>query len=72
VALPTGAWFDAADEELEIHGNPNVLTIDVGTSRLTQGSSAQSALVEVMRWEEAAPSVRALEVPAIAKLDRAA
>ncbi|QKH36452.1 molybdopterin-dependent oxidoreductase [Achromobacter pestifer] len=72
VALPTGAWFDAADENLEIHGNPNVLTIDVGTSRLTQGSSAQSALVEVMRWEEAAPLVQALEVPAIVKLDRAA
>ena len=50
----------------------NVLTIDVGTSRLTQGSSAQSALVEVMRWEEAAPLVRALEIPAIVKSDRAA
>jgi biotin/methionine sulfoxide reductase len=69
VALPTGAWFDPAGEELELHGNPNVLTMDAGTSRLTQGSSAQSALVEVARWHEAAPAVRALALPAIDRLD---
>lgn len=72
VMLPTGAWFDAADERLERHGNPNVLTMDVGTSRLTQGSSAQSALVEVARWNEAAPEIRALETPGITQLDRVA
>lgn len=72
VMLPTGAWFDAEDERLEVHGNPNVLTMDVGTSRLTQGSSAQSALVEVARWNAEAPAVRALETPAIDKLDRSA
>lgn len=66
VALPTGAWFDADDDTLEVHGNPNVLTIDVGTSRLTQGSSAQSALVEVARWGDAARPVQVLEPPAIA------
>lgn len=68
VMLPTGAWFDAVDEGLEVHGNPNVLTMDVGTSRLTQGSSAQSALVEVAPWKDAAPVVRALEAPAITEL----
>jgi len=72
VVLPTGAWFDAADEKLEIHGNPNVLTIDVGTSRLTQGSSAQSALVEVVLWEDAAPPVQALNPPEIARWNRGA
>lgn len=65
VALPTGAWFDAADDSLEVQGNPNVLTMDVGTSRLTQGSSAQSALVEVECWKDAAPAVQALEPPEI-------
>lgn len=68
VCLPTGAWFDADDASLELHGNPNVLTIDLGTSRLTQGCSAQSALVEVERWESAeAPRVRAFEPPNIVK-----
>ena len=41
VHLPTGAWYDPADPDedspLCVHGNPNVLTRDVGTSRLAQG-----------------------------------
>lgn len=49
VALPTGAWFGDPGENLDPHGNPNVLTLDVGTSRLGQGSSAHTALVEVTR-----------------------
>ena len=32
---------------LDQHGNPNALTRDVGTSRLGQGPSAHSALVQV-------------------------
>ena len=46
VVLPTGAWFDPQDPtdpmSLDTHGNPNVLTRDVGTSTLCQGTSAQS------------------------------
>jgi biotin/methionine sulfoxide reductase len=63
--MATGAWFDPAPlaEEPERHGNPNVLTRDVGTSRLTQGSSALSALVEVERWNGAAPPVSAWTPP---------
>ncbi|NIP72914.1 MAG: Asp-tRNA(Asn)/Glu-tRNA(Gln) amidotransferase GatCAB subunit C, partial [Gammaproteobacteria bacterium] len=41
VVLPTGAWFDPArpgeEGALDKHGNPNVLTLDKGTSRLGQG-----------------------------------
>ena len=51
VALPTGVWFGDPGENLDPHGNPNVLTLDVGTSRLAQGSSAHTALVEVARLE---------------------
>src|SRR5262249_57247208 len=38
VVMATGAWFDppAADGEPERHGNPNVLTLDIGTSPLAQ------------------------------------
>jgi len=51
VSLPTGAWFGDPGENMDPHGNPNVLTIDVGTSRLGQGCSAHTALVEVCRLE---------------------
>ncbi len=51
VALPTGAWFGDPGDNLDPHGNPNVLTLDVGTSRLGQGCSAHTALVEVARLD---------------------
>ncbi len=54
VQLPTGAWFDPLDDHpsgpLCVHGNPNVLTADVPTSRLSQGCVGQHALVEIKRW----------------------
>lgn len=43
--LSTGAWF-TPDGDLETHGNPNVLTLDVGASALSQGCAAQTCLVE--------------------------
>ena len=49
VAMPTGAWHDTDADGTDLHGNPNVLTRDIGTSRIGQGSSAHSALVEVGR-----------------------
>jgi biotin/methionine sulfoxide reductase len=57
VQIATGAWFDpvapGTTGSLERHGNPNVLTLDTGTSRLAQGPSALTALVEVERAAEA-------------------
>lgn len=51
VALPTGAWYGDPGGNIDLHGNPNVLTRDVGTSRLGQGCSAHTALVEVVTIE---------------------
>lgn len=69
VQLSTGAWFDPDDAAAEratcVHGNPNVLTRDVGTSRLSQGCSGQHALVELERFTGALPPVRAFTPPAI-------
>lgn len=51
--MATGGWYDPQDEgpdPLELRGNPNVLAPDLGTSKLAQGSSALSILVEVERW----------------------
>ncbi|WP_435310122.1 molybdopterin-dependent oxidoreductase [Primorskyibacter sedentarius] len=49
VALPTGAWYAGSRSNIDPHGNPNVLTQDVGTSRLGQGCSAHTALVDVAK-----------------------
>lgn len=55
--MPTGAWFapDADDPALERNGNPNVLTDDRRTSRLGQGSAAQSVLVRIAKRDPLAP-----------------
>jgi biotin/methionine sulfoxide reductase len=67
VNLSTGAWFDPIDPESLnatcAHGNPNVLTADIGSSRLAQGSTGQHVLVEVERYDGAAPPVRAHQPP---------
>jgi biotin/methionine sulfoxide reductase len=68
--LATGAWYDpqqaATPGSLCVHGNPNVLTQDVGTSKLSQGPVAQSCLVEIERFEGELPPVRAHDLPAMA------
>lgn len=50
VQLSTGAWWTPTDEIDCIHGNPNVLTTDAGSSGLAQGSSAHTCMVEVERF----------------------
>ncbi len=73
VKLSTGAWFDPASWSepgtLEKHGNPNVLTLDVGASKLSQGCIAQTCLVDVRRWEGEAPPVMAFEPPVFVEID---
>ena len=54
VALPTGAWYGDPGSNIDPDGNPNVLTLDVGTSRLAQGCSAHSVLVDVALLESGA------------------
>jgi len=69
IQLATGAWFDpenpGAPGSLCKHGNPNVLTLDKGTSRLGQGPSAHSCLVDVAPWHGAVPEVTAFEPPTV-------
>ena len=66
IVLPTGAWYDPeVPGGLERHGNPNVLTLDKGTSRLAQGSIAHTALVEVEMVKEEPTGVQAFIPPEI-------
>jgi len=50
---------------LDRHGNPNVLTLDKGTSKLAQGPSSQTALVEVEPWTKPVPAIGAFDPPPI-------
>jgi biotin/methionine sulfoxide reductase len=67
VQLPTGAWYDPDDPEAEhplcVHGNPNVLTRDIGTSRLSQGCTGQLTAVQVERFDGNLPPIRAYDPP---------
>ena len=69
VQMPTGAWYDPSDPStpgsLDKHGNPNVLTMDVGTSALAQGPSANSCLVQVARHDGPLPPLTCYEPPEI-------
>jgi len=69
VQLSTGAWYDpdvpGDPASLCKHGNPNVLTGDRGTSRLGQGPSAHSTLVEVEAYRGTPPPVTAHRPPPI-------
>lgn len=69
VVLPTGAWFDPVDDPrrpgstLCVHGNPNVLTADLPTSRLSHGCAGQHAFVDLHRYDDPLPEVSYLRPP---------
>ena len=69
VQVSTGAWYDPETpgdpDALCKHGNPNVLTPDRGTSRLGQGPTAHSCLVEVEKYAGEPPAVTAFDPPQI-------
>jgi len=66
IFLWTGAWYDpdfSNPYNLDTHGNPNVLTHDERTSRLGQDPAAQSALIEVEKFEGKLPKIEAFNAP---------
>lgn len=67
VVMATGSWYSPAEPgepgALEVHGNPNVLTPDHGTSGIAQGPSPMSCLVEIEPFSGPLPPIRVLEPP---------
>ena len=70
--LPTGAWWDPrpdpdrpelGDDGLCVHGNPNAVTRDRGTSGFAQGCSGQLCAVAVEPYRHEAPEVTAHTPP---------
>jgi biotin/methionine sulfoxide reductase len=69
VQLATGAWYDPAepgsDGALDLHGNPNVLTLDLPTSKLAQAPISHTTLVEAERFPDEPPDIAAFQPPSI-------
>ena len=67
IQIATGAWWDPEYRDGEPfrcrHGNVNALTLDKGTSRLAQGPSALSCLVEIEVFKGELPPLRIFEPP---------
>lgn len=71
VIISTGSWYDP-EEPANInsmckHGNPNVLSPDIGTSKLAQGPAAHSCLVDVELYNGPPVIITAYEPPEILK-----
>lgn len=66
--LSTGAWYDPdpTDPTFCRHGNPNALTNDRGTSRLSQGCTGQLSLVEIEPYTGELPPLTITGPPRIA------
>ncbi len=69
VNIPTGAWLDPSKSNTLscVHGNPNVLTLDAGTSKLAQGPSSHTCLVEIEQFKKEPPRIRAFDPPKVMK-----
>ncbi|MBL8645522.1 MAG: molybdopterin-dependent oxidoreductase, partial [Rhodospirillaceae bacterium] len=65
--IATGAWYDPLEPgvigTLDVHGNPNVVTPDHGTSKLAQAPSALSTLVEIEKFAGALPPIKVFDSP---------
>lgn len=62
-----GAWYDPTKggeiNSLCKYGNPNVLTLDIGTSQLAQATSAHTTLVEIEKYTGQVDNVNAFDGP---------
>ena len=68
IQMATGAWYDPVPlpgepHEVCVAGNPNMVTRDIGTSRLAQACTGQLCLVQVSRFEGEAPAGRGYDPP---------
>jgi biotin/methionine sulfoxide reductase len=53
--MATGAWYRPDEEGVDTAGAANTLTLDIGTSDLTQGPNAMSCLVEIRAAADSPP-----------------
>lgn len=68
--LSTGAWYDPDPRDASFcrHGNPNAVTADRGSSRLSQGCTGQLSLVEIERYTDPVPELTVSGPPSIERV----
>lgn len=75
VRIQEGAWYGPTGPEvgaLDTYGDPNTLTLDIGTSKLAQGPSANTCLVEMEKFVGTPPPVTSFGGPTEVTLSGAA
>jgi len=69
VQMSTGAWYDplqpGVSGSLCKHGNPNILTPDIGTSQLAQGPISHTCMVQIECFTSELPELTAFDAPEI-------
>lgn len=66
IRIHEGAWYGPLDEtvgSVDTYGDPNTVTMDVGTSDLAQATSANTCIVDIQKFEGEAPKVTAFGGP---------
>ncbi|EQB39748.1 trimethylamine N-oxide reductase I catalytic subunit [Sulfurimonas hongkongensis] len=67
VKIDEGAWYDPMERgkigSLCLNGNVNVLTKDIPTSKLANGNSSNTALVNIEKYTKAAPELSMFKQP---------
>jgi len=70
IRINEGAWYDpvesGAPNTLCRYGDVNVLTQDIGSSKLAQATSALTVLAEVEKYQGPPPAVQVFQAPAMA------
>lgn len=72
VRIFEGAWYSPLDEtigSIDTYGDPNTLTMDVGTSSLSQAPSANTCLVEIEKFVGVAPAPTGFHGPTVVDIE---
>lgn len=68
VRINEGGWYDPVDPRtpgsLCRHGDVNILTTGIATSKLSQGNCGQTAMCQIEKYKGAAPDVTVFTAPA--------
>ncbi|MGF1770578.1 trimethylamine-N-oxide reductase TorA [Enterovibrio makurazakiensis] len=68
IRIQEGAWYGPTGSEIgaiDTYGDPNTMTLDIGTSELAQACSAYTCLVEYEKFSGEAPAVNAFSGPIV-------
>ncbi len=72
VRIQEGAWYGPTGPEIgaiDTYGDPNTVTLDIGSSELAQAVSANTCLVQVEKFVGTAPPVNAFGGPTQVDID---